>query len=190
MKSVPDMVIYSAPAHGAQGVRCHGKRNIGAGAFPAAQQKKQRVRRGKFGSMTESAVDRVEGFTQPVKGLGKQRCVKVFRFVRVVGWIDSRHNVLSTFQDIIAALIPGICNAGNKLDHARSVAASSWRDIGCCEKRFFIRCHDNGQGPAAAAGQGLAKAHVYCVNVRAFLAVDLDADKILIEQLRDLRVFE
>ena len=44
--------------------------------------------------------------------------------------------------------------------------------------------------PAAASGQGLHRVHVHGVQVGPLLAVDLDADEVLVQECRDLIVHE
>ena len=56
--------------------------------------------------------------------------------------------------------------------------------------RLSVRRHDHGQRPAVAAAQILGHAHVDRVNVRTFFSIDLDADKVTVQQGADLLVFE
>ena len=63
-------------------------------------------------------------------------------------------------------------------------------EIGAGKERLLVRRHDDGQGPAAGTGHGLADCHVDSINVRSFFPVHLDGDKVSIHQLRHLAVFE
>ena len=49
---------------------------------------------------------------------------------------------------------------------------------------------ENAHRPATASGHDLDRVHVDLVNVRPFLAVHLDRDKVIVEQLRDLLILE
>ncbi len=53
--------------------------------------------------------------------------------------------------------------------------------IGASEKRFLIRCNKDAHGPPASASGGLNKGHVNLVNIRSFLAIQLDANKMFVE---------
>ena len=66
----------------------------------------------------------------------------------------------------------------------------SRREVGAGVERHAVGRQERVQRPAAVAGHRLHGVHVDRVDVRALLAVDLDADEALVHQRRDLRVLE
>jgi len=64
------------------------------------------------------------------------------------------------------------------------------REIRSRKKRFFIRRHDDGQGPAAAAREHLADSHINVVDVRSFFPIHLDADKGIVHQAGHFGIFK
>ena len=64
------------------------------------------------------------------------------------------------------------------------------REVGAGVERHPLGREEGVQRPAAAAGHRLDGLHVDRVDVRALLAVDLDADEALVHQRRDLGVLE
>ena len=56
------------------------------------------------------------------------------------------------------------------------------RQVGAAEERLALRRQEDGQRPAAAAGQRDDRVHVDRVDVGPLLAVDLDADEVLVHQ--------
>ena len=61
---------------------------------------------------------------------------------------------------------------------------ASRRPIGAAEKRLQVGRQENRHRPAAAPGEHLHRVHVDLVQVGPLLAIDLDADEILVEQPR------
>ena len=64
------------------------------------------------------------------------------------------------------------------------------REVGAGEERHAVGGEEGVQRPAAVPGHGLHGVHVDRVDVRALLAVDLDAHEALVHQRGDLRVLE
>nr|POF17731.1 hypothetical protein CFP56_13143 [Quercus suber] len=62
--------------------------------------------------------------------------------------------------------------------------------VGAAEDGLEVGGDEDVEGPAAAAAGGLLEVHVLAVDVRALLAIELDGDEVLVEQLRDARVRE
>ena len=64
------------------------------------------------------------------------------------------------------------------------------RPVGAGVERHALGREERVQRPAAVAGHRLDGVHVDRVDVGALLAVDLDADEVLVHQRRDLGVLE
>jgi hypothetical protein len=72
----------------------------------------------------------------------------------------------------------------------RHALARLRREVRAGVERRALGCEEGVERPAAAARERLDGVHVDRVDVRALLAVDLDADIALVHQGRDLRVLE
>ena len=64
------------------------------------------------------------------------------------------------------------------------------RKVRATVERLAVRREEDRHRPAAVAGEHLHGVHVDVVDVRAFLAVDLDADEVLVHHPRDVGVLE
>src|SRR5947208_8142414 len=62
------------------------------------------------------------------------------------------------------------------------------REIGAAIKRFALWGEKSRKGPSTLAADGLHRRLIAAVDVRTFVTVDLDGDKMLVDQRRDLRV--
>src|SRR5437016_8188539 len=63
------------------------------------------------------------------------------------------------------------------------------REIGAAIKRFALRCEKGGKRPSTLAADSLHCRLIAAVHVRALVTVDLDGDKMLVDQGGNLRVF-
>ena len=81
-------------------------------------------------------------------------------------------------------------DGGEELVHPHEPAPAGGREVGAGEKGFLVWGEEEGGGPAAAPGEGLAGGHVKAVDVGPLFPVYLDGDEILIEQLGDLGVLK
>ena len=63
-------------------------------------------------------------------------------------------------------------------------------EVGATEDRLAGRRQDAGHRPATRAGQRLGRLHVHRVDIRSLLAINLDADELLVEISRDRLILE
>ena len=77
-----------------------------------------------------------------------------------------------------------------RLRPRRHAVARLGREVGAGVERHAVGGEERVERPAAVAGHRLHGVHVDRVDVRALLAVDLDADEVLVHQRGDLRVLE
>ena len=86
--------------------------------------------------------------------------------------------------------MPYILEARDHVQHAYSSVSGMFGKVGSGKKRFFVRCHDNGQWPAATAGHHGTDGHVNGINIGPLFAIHLDTDKGVIEQSGNRFIFK
>ena len=80
--------------------------------------------------------------------------------------------------------------ASQHLAEARQPVPRRRREVRAAEERLALGRQEDGHRPAAVPGQRDDRVHVDRVEVGPLLAVDLDADEVLVHQRRRLRVLE
>ena len=101
-----------------------------------------------------------------------------------------RHDFLCLIQQKLALVLPGFMDHAQQLQQTDHRAFGMFRKIRAGKEGLVIRCHKNAGGPAAASGKGLTERHIDAVNIRSFLLVHLDGDKVPIEKFRDFPIFK
>ena len=79
----------------------------------------------------------------------------------------------------------GFRNRQQQPGEAGHVGAVDRREVGAAVEGLSLGSEENRHRPAAAAGEHLHGLHVYRVQVRPLLPVNLDADEILVHQRRN-----
>ena len=188
--AVPELVVDPPAPDRLEGPLDHLERTRLARAAPAPEQEEQVVRRRELRRVPEPAVDRVEledqGLVGPLDRPGVHLALR-----RRGGRLRERgRHLLGRLDERAAPLAPHLRDPRDELAHPRRSEPGLLREIGPGEERAPVRGQDHGQGPAARAGQELADGHVDLVHVGPLLAVDLDADERLVQELGDLWVLE
>ena len=93
-------------------------------------------------------------------------------------------------EDVAVARFPKLADVLENLHQARMAVAAVGRKIGSAVERFEIGCEKNIERPAALSAHRLDEGHVNLVHIRSFLAVELDADEVLVEEMGDPFVLE
>ena len=98
--------------------------------------------------------------------------------------------IICILENVAATVVPGV---GKTLQDPWKTRATitvfGWK-ICTAVKGFTIVGHEYGHGPAALSSHDLHGIHVHAVNIWAFLAVYFNADKILVHQCGNARVFK
>ena len=93
--------------------------------------------------------------------------------------------------DLLAPLRPRLDDRLQQLSSSRAGrGAADRREVGAGVERHLLGRRERVQRPAAVAGHRLHRVHVDRVDVGPLLAVDLDADEVLVHVGRDLGVLE
>ena len=91
---------------------------------------------------------------------------------------------------LVAARLPRLGHGEQHLRERGQTVSRLGREVGAAEERLAFGRQEHGHRPAAAARQRDDRVHVDRVEVRALLAVDLDADEALVHHARRRRVLE
>ena len=86
-------------------------------------------------------------------------------------------------EHVVAALAPGGGDRRHDIAEAGHAAAGTERPIGAAEERLLLRREEDRHRPATLAGHRLHGLHINMVEVGPLLAIDLDRDKIAIQQI-------
>ncbi len=92
--------------------------------------------------------------------------------------------------DALAALAPELRDSLQHLAEGGAAVARFGREVGPAPEGLAFGCEEHGERPAALLAEQCERLLVDGVDVRPFLAVDLDGDEMLADQPPDLRVLE
>ena len=130
---------------------------------------------GNFGRAAEPAGRRVEAAGQRADGaveqLGRQRRGRA----EVEPGGDAGDDALARRLQVRPPVGPRVADGGQHLPERRHAVRRTGRVVGAAVERRTVGGGEDGHRPAAVAGQRLRGGHVDAVDVRALLAVDLDA---------------
>ena len=183
-EAAADLVVHAAGGHPAQRVQRHL-------ALAAPQEELDHGCRGELRRAAPAAPVGVVRAAQHGLGGVERRRVELG-----VGRLDGRRGAQALDDpagragDLVPLLAP---RAGDALQHhrpARHVLPRLRRVVGAGVERHAVRREERVQRPAAVAGHRLYGVHVDGVDVRALLAVDLDAHEVLVHERCHRRVLE
>jgi hypothetical protein len=113
-----------------------------------------------------------------------------FRLRLPGGLRELLRDLVAMRDDAVAVVLPAVGDALEHRHEAGPSAAILRREVGSADEGGQVRGEPHTHRPAAAAGGGLHERHVNLVHVGPFLAVHLDADEVLVEELRRRLVLE
>ena len=146
---------------------------------------------GNLGARPKPAVDRVIQPPQRVHRLGEHRVGdRLVRGGQARGAAQRAQDLGALLADLVRALLPRL---GDRLDHRaprRHPVARLGREVGADIERRLVGGEEGVERPPALAGHRLAGLHADGVDVGALLAVDLDADELLVHQRRHRGILE
>ena len=103
---------------------------------------------------------------------------------------EPRQDALAGAHDLLALVVPRLADRLHHLAPRGQPVARLGREVGAGVERHAVWRHERVQRPAAGAGHRLHRVHVDRVDVRALLAVDLDADQPLVHRRGDVLMLE
>ena len=194
-EAAADLVVDAPGGHRPQRVQRHlalGRRAVGRPrARPAEQELERRGGRELGRAAVEAAALRVVAVLQRA-----HRAVERLGVELLVGRLQARgarqalDDLRRLLLDLVALVAPGRRDARQDLRPARHPLARLRRVVGAGVERDAVGGDEGVQRPAALAGHRLDGLHVDRVDVRALLAVDLDAHEVLVHERGDPLVLE
>ena len=99
-------------------------------------------------------------------------------------------NIFRRCQQVFSVYFPLLCNGKKQITEPHhAISGCGWK-ISSRIKRLLLRCHKNTHRPAAVSRNGLTDRHIHTVNIRTFLPVHLNSNKIFIENLCNLLILK
>ena len=188
-KAPAEMVIDPAPVHLPQAVVRHLAELFVLGVIAQPQQKQQVVGGGELGCGAEAAGLLVIGTAQllrrglqlvrPRLGRGEGRLVH-HKVPHLVGG----------GKQILPVPVPLGRNGPQQGDQPRLTMAAFPGNIGAGKEGQLLRRHDDGQGPAAVAGEGHTHLHIHAVHIGPLLPVHLHRHIVAVQQRRHLLILK
>jgi hypothetical protein len=156
-----------------------------------AQEKLKVHRMGELRRGTEAAVGRVKAAAQVAGGTAEQLIGQFALFgLQPHHRLEMIREAARLFLQSLTLLRPRLGDAHQHPAKRRQAVAVVRRKVSAAVERLEARREKHRHRPAAMPRHDLHRGHVNLVEVGAFLAVDLDADEVLVQKLADLRVLE
>ena len=191
MKAAADVIAHAVERHRPQRQHHHLARGRLAATNVFTQQEQQFARARKLRRITEPAPAGVEAFLELLKRRGK--CVFVGNNPIGVAF-GQRRQPLDHFARRLrharAILAPGLGDLRQDIDKRRPAPLRGRREIGAAVKWLEVGRQPHAHRPPARTRRGLDECHVDAIDVRPFLAIDLDRDEVFVEHIRHADTFE
>ena len=191
MKPAADVIAHAAKRHRAQRLHHHGPRHVIARALVLAQQEQQFTGPRKLRRVAEPATPGIEGLCELLVGLGQRPrigCAAIVLPLRHL--LEARHHLSRRLDDVQPVIAPGAADLGEHIDKSGPAPLRPGRIVGAAEEGLQVGRQPHTHGPPAGAGRRLHERHVDAVDVRTFFAVDLDGNKVIVQNLGHAVVLE
>ena len=191
-KAAPQLVIYAALGHIAEGVGDPIQQGVLPGTRVFMQKKIKHLHGREFRRPADPAKARLILFGQQAHALfqhivsgqsGREARGPGHAFKGFVQTVDVP-------RQFILAVMVNIRHYRQQLFKSRTPVTILRREIGSAEVRLLLRRHKHRHRPAAAAGGHLHKGHIKLIQIGPFLPVHLDADEVGVHQGGDLFVLK
>ena len=188
-EAAAEMVIDAAPVHLPQAVVRHLAVFFVLGVIAQPQQEQQVMGGGELGRGAKAAVFLVIGAAE----LGRRGLQLVRpRLGRGEGRLpaDKIPHLIGGGEQVLPVPVPLGRDGPQQGDQPRLAVPAFPGNIGAGEERQPFRRHDDGQGPAAVAGEGHAHLHIHAVHIGPLLPVHLHRHIVAVQQRRHLLVLK
>src|SRR5260221_1777604 len=142
---------------------------------------------------TEAAFVRIEALSQLFVAQVKPFCPRPRAvFARGTDQIrlDGFREPVALLDNLLGLFPPNIRETGEQRTKPRAPISIVWRIISASQKRLDVRREKHAHRPTTRAGRALHKQHVNPVNIRSLFAIDLNTNKVFVQDLRNGGVFE
>ncbi len=191
MEAPADVIEDAAVGHAVEGGLDDEPRPLVAADGPQAQQPVEQGRLGELGARAEPGLAQVElAGRRPEGSLGHLVVQLSLGGHQLQAPLHARDDLLGGGAHVVRPLIVCLPHRPQHLGEAAHAGPVLGGKVGAPVERLQLGSQEHRQRPAARTGQHVHGAHVDAVQVGAFLAVNLDADEVLVHQPGDLRVFE
>jgi hypothetical protein len=175
------VVVHPTATHPAQGVERHRPPRVAAQVGVAGQEEGDRSGVRELGAVPPAAEPRLVMLLEQGLGAEEERLVGIGGGKLVERLADDLGDRRGLRGHPLALVVPDLPERGASGEGLRRV-------VGPAEEDLALRSEECREGPAADAGEGLDRPLVPGVDVGALVAVDLDADEAVAEEVGDGRV--
>src|ERR1043166_2390125 len=191
VEAAAELVIHAALGHPAASVRGHLKGARVAGSLESAEEEFEVHRRRELRGAAEAAVARVVCARDVAEGVVEQLGIdRLRRLLRDAHAAKLGENLPGRLTHLFGAGAEGFGDGGEDAREAGHLVSVFGREVGSAVEGDEVRREEDCERPAAVARHHLDGVHVNLVEVGALLAVNLDADEVVVHQPRDLIVLE
>jgi hypothetical protein len=185
-----EMVVDAALADVLRGHGHRGNVALVAGRQPHAAQELEYGGLRELRRTGEAAGDWVDGLEDDVRGV-LEHLLRELRAGRGGGIeVQCLLQGAGVGIDLVALLAPDARDLVQHVGEARTAVAAFLREIGAAPERRAVGREKHGQRPAALLAKGMQGIHIDLVDVGALLAIDFDADEVLVHDRSRLVVLE
>ena len=184
------MIVDAAVADALEGKLDEREIALLAGALAGAPQELEQRGLRKFRRALQPAVHRIDRVADVSRQLVELGAADHDPAGRPRALAQPRHQRGAIVCDAVGLLFEQPGHFVQHVDETRPAVARGFRKIGAAPERLALGREKHGQRPSALLAEHVQGRHVDLIDVRALLAVDLDADKTFIQELRGLLVFK
>ncbi len=181
VESETDVIPHPPQPHGGEGLFHHSEGLVVPGMVVVPEEEEELVGGRKFGGPTEPAVLPVEASPDLGEGALQHIGADLPGPLVAEGPGQVARDGARRLQELFPLAGPELLDLGTEFDQPRSAEPVPPGDVGAGEEGLFVRGHEDGEGPAAAARHHLTCGHIDGVDVGTLLPIHLDADEGIVE---------
>src|SRR5258708_3092379 len=189
MKAAGELVVHAATRHFFEGSLGDGQQLLVLGLLIALEEEIDRRRMGELGSLAKTTVAAIKQVGDGLNLRVDDRKVKPGAPTRER--FRLRHSIgerIGRSLQVSALVAKRIRDGHQNAAESRTATLIFRRKIGAAEKRLAIWEQKSRERPTPLAGERADRRLIAGIDIRAFVAIDLYGDKILVDDPRDVRI--